>query len=293
MTAIGNHNLILGGLDPERVPVLPPGAAYLLKALNDDNVGYAELAAIVERFPSIAGRLVALANSAWSAPVSEITSLKMACARLGVNVVRSVSIALAIASPFDASRCPAFEGQRFWCTALLNADAASWLAPLARAPGPVEPQTARTGGLLHNLGLLWLADQLPDSTNEALSAAVHDPELSVRRALNEICGIDYRQAGHSLGKAWALPPVLVAAMGPCDGTKPQDVDAEWSVARTVCSAAMLVSALYAETPNPPEDPGIEQLGITPEGRAAVFARLSDRFDDTRELAKTLFTGGGG
>ena len=66
MTAIGNDNLILGGLDPERVPVLPPGAAYLLKALNDDNAGYAELAAIVERFPSIAGRLVSLANSAWS-----------------------------------------------------------------------------------------------------------------------------------------------------------------------------------------------------------------------------------
>jgi len=116
-------------------------------------------------------------SAAWSAPVSEITSLEMACARLGVNVVRSVSIALAIASPFDASRCPTFEGQRFWCTALLNADAAFWLAPLARAAAPVEPQTARTGGLLHNLGLLWLADQLPDATNQALSTVAADPEL--------------------------------------------------------------------------------------------------------------------
>ena len=46
------------------IPVLPPGIVYLLKALNDDDILYADLAVELEKFPSIAIKIVAIANSA-------------------------------------------------------------------------------------------------------------------------------------------------------------------------------------------------------------------------------------
>jgi HD-like signal output (HDOD) protein len=75
-------------LDTDRVPVLPPGATYLMQALNDDNLGFREIAAAVEKMPSIAARILALANSAWSAPARPILALDEACGRLGIKVVQ-------------------------------------------------------------------------------------------------------------------------------------------------------------------------------------------------------------
>ena len=68
----------------------------MLSSLADDSVGFHELAVIIERFSNIAGRLIVLANFAKSTTVGEIATLEQACGRLGLNVVRSVSIALAI-----------------------------------------------------------------------------------------------------------------------------------------------------------------------------------------------------
>ncbi len=100
-----------------KLPTLPAGTPFLMKSLTDENIDFVELAAVLEKFPSIAGKLISLVNSVWSAPASEISSLEAACSRLGFGVVRSTSIALAIASPFDATRCRWFDAERFWCSA--------------------------------------------------------------------------------------------------------------------------------------------------------------------------------
>lgn len=141
-------------LPPEmgrRVPVLPRGTARLLGVLADEDIDFQELVAEIELFPPIAARLLSVANSAWSAPVSPVTSLVMACSRLGLNVVRTVAMALAVAEPFNPAVCPLFEPQRYWSSALLTAEAADLVA---RAATFDDPQTARTAGLLRNSTLL-------------------------------------------------------------------------------------------------------------------------------------------
>ena len=147
----------------ERLPVFPPAMPYLLRELDNDELSYTAIAALLERFPTIAVRLISLANSAWSSPVSPIASLPDACARLGLNVVRSVSIAVAIAGPFNPNRCKHFSARRFWTSALLTAECASQLANNTKVP----TQYARTAGLLHNLGLIWMAEYLSVATDRA------------------------------------------------------------------------------------------------------------------------------
>lgn len=194
------------------LPVLGPRGMALVQAMTDPDMDFARLANVVQDYPSVAARLIAMANSAWSAPVTLIDSLDQACARLGFDVVRSLSIALAISAPFDLNACPSFDARRFWARALLAAEGAALLAPRMAGDPALPVATARTAGLLHNLGLLLLADRMPVETSAALAAAAGEGGSAVRDALKACCGISQNEAGGYLAEAWRLPPVLAHAM---------------------------------------------------------------------------------
>ena len=277
---------VLDRLNSRQVPVLPKGAPYLLNSVTDENISFIELAQIVERFPTIAGQLIALANSAWSSPVNTISSLVMACSRLGFDVVRSTSIALAVSAPFNPSRCPGFNAEDFWTSALMTADAASRLAPEVSSLGGLEPSTARTAGLLHNLGLLWLADGLPDEVNQAISLTKQHPPKSLGQALSELIGIDDAQAGGYLGSVWNLPQQFVMAMAHC--FEPNFRGSHWETANLVGMAVCLVSAVRQDAPCPVLDIRLQRLGIGTSAAEKVFLQLQRQFEKIQDLAETLF-----
>ncbi len=286
MTVESVETSILERLSHRQIPILPSGVPNLLKSLTDENIDFFELARIIERFPTIAGRLMALANSAWSSPVSTVTSLEMACSRLGFGVVRSASIALAVASPFNPSRCPRFNAETFWSNALMTADAASWLAPVATSVNGLESSTARTAGLLHNLGLLWLADQLPDEVDQAFLMLKENSSSSLKQALSELIGFDDAQAGGHLGSTWNLPEPLVMAMAHYN--EPNFQGTYWETASLVGVATTLVSAIQQDASCPISDVRLKNLGITTSSVEKVFIQLTQQLEKIRELANNLF-----
>ncbi len=273
-------------LNTEELPVLPPGAPGLLNALSDDDIDFNTLARIIERFPSIAGRLIALANSAWSAPLSPITSLEMACSRLGFGVVRSTSIALAVASPFNPTRCPGFDSIRFWSSALLTAEAASEVASVVKLADRPDPSTARAAGLLHNLGLLWLADRLPDEVNQILSALKDtDPGL-VCRVFSEKLGFSHINAGGHLARAWHLPQVLIDALTHYEDETYQNE--HWPMIQVVGLSQRLVSFSEHELSPPSEDPRLKTLGVSVSQIQRIGMALNGKAEKNREMAEILF-----
>ena len=284
---VGSHRA--NELSSLKLPTLPPGTPFLLKSLTDENIDFVELAATLEKFPSIAGKLISLANSVWSAPASDITSLEATCSRLGFGVVRSTSIALAIAAPFDAARCPSFDPERFWLSALLVAEAASGLALAADGDGRPEPSTARAAGLLHNLGLLWLTDRLPEAVDEALALSDEQPAGSLRQALVRVLGFDQAEAGGHLAAAWELPAPLALAMAhypDADYRGPQR-----ELVHTVGLAVELVSSLLADMPAPAPAPAPEErlasLGIAAADFGALGERVGAKLEKIRDIASVL------
>jgi len=268
-------------LDTEQLPVLPPGAPHLLQTLTDESMDFQRVAQVIQRFPTIAARLIRLANSAWSAPVSPVTSLEGACARLGFGVVRSTSIALAVAAPFDPNRCPAFDAQLFWCRALLVADVSAWLADATASEGGAE--TARAAGLLHNLGLLWLADRLPQATHQALQQHQQQPDSSLRQLLSERMGFDYLDAGRRLGEAWGLPDPLVAAMA--EHGRPAHPRSAQEQIQLVTQAVGMAQAAERQIP---WEPSLPALGIGSTESERIFTQTVRQLARTCELAQLLF-----
>lgn len=269
-----------------KVPVLPSGVPELMSKLTDENITFQQLAETLECFPTISARLLGLANSPWSAPSLPVTSLDIACSRLGLDTVRSVSIALAISAPFNPQRCAVFDHRRYWCSALLVAEMASRLAFASSETVAVMPSTARAAGLLHNLGLLWLADCLPGETAKALAMTANEPGLSVNAALIACCGVGHNQAGSALAHAWRLPSPVLAAMS--YHTPGQAGTMEGNVAYLVATAAALVSTLYRE----PEESTVNLLfgglNIGVDSREQVYSELNAAFPRIQELAGNLF-----
>lgn len=269
----------------DRLPVIPASVNDLLNAFADEDIGLADVARVIESFPTIAMRLIGLANSAWSSPITPVTSLTLACGRLGFRVVRSVSIALAVAEPFNAAHCAPFDKQKFWTTSLIRADAASLLAE--RCCTSDMRETARTAGLLSNLGLLWLADYMPKETAAALTMVARGEAESVNAATTIACGFGYDVAGAAIASHWKLPEILVSAIeNQYRIDQPRDLD---TLSQILLSAVNLVHSVALEKEELDAEEPIN-VWMKQQWREVddVYAALRHTSVETRELAAALF-----
>jgi len=252
------------------LPVLPPGVTSLLKILNNEEIGYTQLADKLENFPSIAIKIVATANSAWASPVAPITTLRDSCARIGVPVVRSIAIAISVAQIFDPTHCPAFDARRYWLSALLTAEAAHLCA---KDNKDVCADTARLAGLLHNIGLLWMATQKPDETSKAINYKKSNAAYSLAYCMQQQLEVDYFTAGGYLASYLELPeqlPVLIAC--PTIETEQDDTAIQNHLRALQLASAVLSDG--TENDEKIDDP--------------YFEKLQDKLPGIEAMAATLF-----
>ena len=193
--------LELTSLENPSVPNLSPGVVELLVGFSSADLDVDVAARELERHPVIAARLIGLSNSAWSSPDKPILTIREACVRLGLGVVKSAAIAYAVAEPFDNLHCPQFDTHRFWCCCLLTAEASEFLSAYEGG----DTTLARTVGMLRNLGLIWLASAAPDATNEAFCRINADETVSTEQALIETVGATHLQAAAHLFGVWGVP----------------------------------------------------------------------------------------
>lgn len=283
-----NQTTVLHRLRNTNLPVLHPGAPYLIRTLSDAEIDMHEIASVIERFPSIAMRILALANSAWSAPVNPIHSLLSACSRIGMDIVRSVSIALTVAAPFDPRRCPSFEAERYWTSAMLSADAAHALATVIAPQEQTDPQSVRTAGLLHNIGLVWMASHLPQEIEAALILKQDQSDLSLSQLLRNNTGLDYATAGAFLGQTWKLPDSIVQSMQ--HHANDSYRGEEWQTVRLVQHARAMVSILLDGEEGERQVRKLEYLQTGEIGSltTSVFDEMRNRIPKTQALAQELF-----
>jgi HD-like signal output (HDOD) protein len=287
------HNTLLRQKlsEPLKLPSLAKNIHVLMQTLADDNLDYQQLAEIIKHYPGITARLIFLANSPWSSPISPINSIEQACSRLGTSIVKSISIAISIASSFDTNKCPFFSTVHFWTTSLLVSEGAGILA--SRLPDHAAnlelESIAQTAGILHNLGLLWLADNLPIETNKAFQMMADESfSLTIHDSLKEYTGTDYCEAGGWLAKKLKLPDVLNTAIE--HHLNPDYQESSWKIALLVGSAATMASALHKQADKIPTNTRLEMLGLDSATQKLIYQQLSENFEKTCDLAKTLFSG---
>lgn len=274
---------------PIKLPVLSKNIHLLLRLLGEQNLDYNALSLQVGYYPAIAARIIYLANSSWSSPAMPISELEQACNRLGSSVVRTVSIAMAIANTFNAGRCKNFEVERFWLTSMLVADAACML--LEKIPADLwqdaRDKTAHTAGVLHLIGLLWLADNLPLETSQALKLA-DEQAISLQDAMQQVIDTDYCSAGAWIAEQWNMPEVLVVSLRFHRDAEYRGV--HWQMAQLIGLAVTLVrSVLQADKTAVAETlPEYKLLQISSAEQLGVLTKLQAQLQKSTELARLMF-----
>lgn len=270
-----------------RIATLKMNIHRLISALSDDEMESKQLAAILLQYPVISSRLVGLANSPWVRPATPITDIETACIRLGRAQVKTVSIAISVGSSFNTARCPSFNPVRFWATSMLVGEGACLMA--SKLPDKANYHTdmwqiLKTGGILHNIGLLWLADMLPIETEQALKQTAADPSLSINQTLIETIGIDYCTVGAWVVKQWHIPDELVAII-----ERHRDISFHENHTvheLLVGAAARMVSTLFHGS-DVTTDLNLNAMGLEAELQQSIFKQLSNKLDSTKELARQI------
>jgi two-component system cell cycle response regulator len=183
-----------------KLPTLPGIALQILQAVQKDPPDLQELGGILATDPPLSAEILKAVNSPLYGLPTKVTSIFHAVNLLGLNAVKNLALSFTL-----VKNRPSHEGQfdygRFWKDALATAVAARLIAHKTE---PALADDAFTLGLLHDMGMLVLATQMPAQYSlvqqeRALS------ECALQDAEHQILGFDHMTVGERLLASWGLP----------------------------------------------------------------------------------------
>lgn len=205
------------------LPAAPVMIPRILQVLSREDSSVFEFEAVVKLDTALAVSTLRLANSAYfAAGHNRVTTLEEAIQRLGQREIYRLA-ALALTGRWMNTPVKGFhwEASDFCRISIITAVAAEYLAEQGDV---VDPQTAYTAGLLHEVGKLAVA----------YSCAPHFGEIRKRQqeqgitwlaAEKSVLGYNHAEVGALLLRRWNFPEILVAAAqyNPPDASAPAEV----------------------------------------------------------------------
>lgn len=165
------------------VPAMPEIAVRVRTLVDNDDTSLGDLAELIEQDPSLAGKLIAAANSALIRGRTEICTAEEALMRMGQQRACNVVVSLAIKEMFAfRSSTLAAAGARVWMTATHVAAICRIVAQKANS-SELDPEKAFMIGLLHNVGSVAVLGYLEKQGQDLPGPAV-DKTLENLRAVS-------------------------------------------------------------------------------------------------------------
>ncbi len=188
---------------------LPAIALRLIAMVEDSRFSAQDLAGTIRTDQALTLKILRLANSSTFGLPRRITSLREAIVLLGFREVRSLALGACVvdASVRDRIAGATLDYETFWVNSLV---VAYFAQALAEAEG-VDSDEAFTGGVVHNVGRLALAQHRPDWLREAVVFARAEG-MTVQDAEAHLLGFTDSALGAAIARSWSFPPVLVEAV---------------------------------------------------------------------------------
>ncbi len=196
-------------LSPEEVaraltalPPLPAVALRVMQVAQDPKSSAAELALAVSSDPGLSSTILRIINSAAYRRAREVTSVQEALVMLGFVQARNIAISGAIAGAYAPDAANAlFRINAFWRHSIAVAFKASELATQSKR---VDPPSAFTAGVLHNMGRLAMFYADPAGLDQAVAQAM-SRDLPIETIEGELLGYDHTRLGQMLAERWKIP----------------------------------------------------------------------------------------
>lgn len=265
--------LVEGTLD--LVP-LPQAYVRIRGIVDDPDSEMREVAEIVATDPALTGRVLRLVNSAFIGLMTPIDSIEHAVRVLGMQQIHDIALATSAVGSLSKLRGDLFDIFEFWRLSMYCGGAARDLAAATTLP---SPQRLFVSGLLHGIGNLVMAHEMPQSFDEARvqARAMQRPYYELQR---ECFGFDYADVSAELMRKWHLPEAIYQPVALHNRVIENLDSAEQPLAAVMSLAAVVARQANWQSeesePVPPIDPMAQALcGVTIDDLETLQATLDD------------------
>jgi putative nucleotidyltransferase with HDIG domain len=194
----------IGGL-----PTLPQIAAEVLSLVNDPSSSMKDISNIIHRDPTLASKVLKIANSAFYGLRQQVGSLQLAIVVLGLKKITGLITSVSIVNIFPAdSAGGAIDRTRFW----EHSAAAGFLArAVAEHAGLDFDGEEFVSGLLHDIGKLAFDQYFHDDFIRA-AEMVSSTGSSAAEAERRVFGAGHNEVGAWMAENWSIPDSIRTAI---------------------------------------------------------------------------------
>ena len=187
------------------IEAMPPLAIDLINLLQCPDTTISEVADVIAHDPASAVNVLKLANSAAMAPRTQITEIKPAVARIGMDKTAKLVLQSVVAHHINRPvQGYDLSPGSLWAFSASAAIATQVLSNINQAPASPEAYTA---GLFQDLGKLVLGHFVRVDGN-AIGELAFEKGYSFEQAEREVLGIDHAEVGAILLKSWGIGGVI-------------------------------------------------------------------------------------
>ncbi len=183
-----------------KLPSPPAIALKILEAVKHEDNSFEDLAQIIMSDPSLAIRVLTVANSSLYGLSQPVTSLSQATGLIGTDALKNIALSFVIIQEFQNPSQGSFDLEYFWRRAVTTAVAADVLGNAVEH----KDHDLFVSGLLQDIGILILFLSLPEDYTTVLDGKRVSGE-SLCAAEKEQFSCDHTEIASYLLTAWNLP----------------------------------------------------------------------------------------
>ena len=207
----------------EKVPNAPGTYLSLISKLNDPDTSLKEIAEIISNDVGVTAKLLQLVNSAYFGFSRKIKNLEEAVSYLGIETIKMLVLSIDFFSQYDSENLMWFSIDEINEHSLQVAFVAQQICHKISSV-PDDAEIALTGGLLHDIGKIVLATNLPEKYAQVFQEhqSTGKPFWEIER---RVIGVNHSRIGGYLLGIWGLPNEIVDVAGfhhePLESDTPQ------------------------------------------------------------------------
>ncbi|ADH86375.1 HDOD domain-containing protein [Desulfurivibrio alkaliphilus] len=194
----------------EFVQPFPKVARRVMELLTDPEVEAKTLAEVIQYDQVITANVLKICNSPYYGLARKVSSLNEALVMIGHEPLKEIIVASSSAAYFkgEVGAGYALEQGELWRHSVAVGVLAKHLVGKIKE---VEPGTAFTAGLLHDIGKRFLSSFVSDDF-ELIMAKVTQEKASFVEAEKDILGITHAELGGMILKRWDFPDEMQRAV---------------------------------------------------------------------------------
>ena len=224
--AIRNRLLAKLGQSLRDLPALPAVVIEILRETNLPSPSASVVEDLLRRDQALTVQILRVVNSPYYGLSGQIGTVSQAVMVLGLNQVRNLVLGVGASTSLSSkSKGQEDTFKRFWQHAFATATTTQILKQV-RKVSPREAEVLYVGGLIHDIGRLFLSTQFAEPYQHVFDA-VETRGITMEDAETEIFGMNHSEVGEALARQWEFPEPLLTIVGKHEG--PFSVETEGPV----------------------------------------------------------------